>query len=414
MDLFDKLAPLADIRERLLSAGANPFHVRMDRMRSATEAVIDGRDVILFGTNNYLGLTFDPQCIEAARAAVAAEGTGTTGSRIANGTYAVHQALEAAIAGFLKRRSAIVFSTGYQANLGVLGGLAGTGDIVLIDADSHASIYDGCRLSGAAIHRFKHNDAADLDRRLGRLDGAGTNVLIVVEGVYSMLGDRAPLAEIAEVKARHGAYLMVDEAHSLGVFGAEGRGNAEDEGVEDAVDFVVGTFSKSLGAIGGFAASDHPEFELLRLASRPYMFTASPSPASAASVLAALRLLTSTDAHRVRLWRNARVLHDALTALGFAICAEMGPIIAVRLDDREQAFAVWNRLVEYGVYTNLAIPPGTPNGISMLRCSVSAAHSDAQIQKIAAAFARVAGDFGFAPPAGAPAEVRGAVPVEPA
>ena len=392
-DLFDKFSALDETRERLLGAGVNPFHVRMDRVNSATEAVIDGKDVILFGTNNYLGLTFDPACMEAARAAIAAEGTGTTGSRIANGTYALHQDLEAAIAAFFNRRSAIVFSTGYQANLGILAGLLGPGDTVLIDADNHASIYDGCRLSGADIVRFRHNDSADLDRRLGRIEGGGGNCLVVVEGVYSMMGDCAPLAEFAEVKTRHGAYMMVDEAHSLGIYGANGRGNAEADGIEDAVDFIVGTFSKSLGAIGGYAVSNHPAFELLRLASRPYMFTASPSPSNVASVLEALRLISSTDGHRVRIWRNARILHRELSALGLAICADPGPIIAVRLDDEAQAFAFWKRLIERGVYTNLAIPPGTPNGISMLRCSVSAAHSEAQIEKIIAAFAAVAAEL---------------------
>ena len=395
-DLFDKFADLEETRERLLGDGLNPFHIRMDRVKSATEAVIDGRDVILFGTNNYLGLTFDPACMEAARAAVAAEGTGTTGSRIANGTYALHQDLEAAIAEFFKRSSAIVFSTGYQANLGVLAGLLNRGDTVFIDADNHASIYDGCRLSGADIVRFKHNDAADLDRRLGRMTGGAANCLIVVEGVYSMMGDCAPLAEFAEVKARHGAYMMVDEAHSLGIYGAHGRGNAEADGVEEAVDFVVGTFSKSLGAIGGYAVSNHPRFELLRLASRPYMFTASPSPSNVASVLEALRLISSTDEHRVRIWQNARTLHRELSALGLDICAPAGPIIAVRLTDAAQAFAFWKRLLDQGIYTNLAIPPGTPNGISMLRCSVSAALSDAQIEKISAAFKQVAGEFGLA------------------
>jgi 8-amino-7-oxononanoate synthase len=394
-DLFDKFDALDETRERLLGDGVNPFHVRMDRVKSATEAVIDGRDVILFGTNNYLGLTFDPACMEAARAAVAAEGTGTTGSRIANGTYALHQDLEAALAKFFKRASAIVFSTGYQANLGVLAGLLGPGDTVLIDADNHASIYDGCRLGGADIVRFRHNDAADLDRRLGRVPGGAATCLIVVEGVYSMMGDCAPLAEFAEVKTRHGAYMMVDEAHSLGVYGENGRGNAERDGVEEAVDFVVGTFSKSLGAIGGYAVSNHPRFELLRLASRPYMFTASPSPSNVASVLEALRLIASTDEHRVRIWNNARALHGGLSALGLDICAPPGPIIAIRLDDAAQAFAFWKRLLDQGVYTNLAVPPGTPNGISMLRCSVSAAHSDRQIEMILAAFTLVAPEFGI-------------------
>ncbi len=396
MDLFDKFAALVGARDSLLAAGANPFDVRMERVRSATEAVIEGRDVILFGTNNYLGLTFDPDCIEAAQAAVAAEGTGTTGSRIANGNYAAHQDLEAAIAGFLKRRAAMVFSTGYQANLGTIAGLAGPDDILLIDADSHASIYDGCRLSGATIVRFRHNDPSDLDKRLGRLDGCG-NVLVIVEGLYSMLGDCAPLAEFAEVKTRHGAYLMVDEAHSLGVYGENGRGNAEDEGVEEAVDFVVGTFSKSLGAIGGFAASNHPAFELLRLASRPYMFTASPSPSNVASVKAALALIKASDVHRKTLWQNARALHQSISDLGFNICAGLGPIIAIQFDDTEQAFGAWRRLLDGGVYTNLSIPPGTPNGISMLRCSVSAAHTEAQVEAIIGAFSELAGNLGTKP-----------------
>lgn len=395
-DLFDKFNALDKTRERLLGSGVNPFHVRMERVKSATDAVIDGRDVILFGTNNYLGLTFDPACIAASQAATAAEGTGTTGSRIANGTYALHQDLEAAIAGFFNRRSAMVFSTGYQANLGVLAGLLGSGDTVLIDADNHASIYDGCKLSGADIVRFRHNDAADLDRRLGRLGGAAARALVVVEGVYSMTGDCAPLAAFAEVKARHGAYLMVDEAHSMGVYGNHGRGVAEREGIEDDVDFIVGTFSKSLGAIGGYAVSNHPRFELLRLASRPYMFTASPSPSNVASVLEALSIITSSDEHRVRLWQNARTLHGDLSALGLDLCADPGPIIAVRLSDEAQAFAFWKQLLDQGIYTNLAVPPGTPNGISMLRCSVSAAHSDKQITKIIAAFAHVAGESGLA------------------
>ncbi len=396
MDILDKYDLISKRHSGLLEVGDDPFAVRMERVLSATEALINGRPTILAGTNNYLGLTFDPECIAAGVEAMQTQGTGTTGSRIANGTYALHQDLEAAIAAFFKRRSAIVFSTGYQANLGVLAGLLGPGDTVFIDADNHASIYDGCRLSGADIVRFRHNDAADLDRRLGRHDGAAAKCLIVVEGVYSMMGDCAPLAEFAEVKARHGAYMLVDEAHSLGIYGAHGRGNAEHDGVEDAVDFVVGTFSKSLGAIGGYATSNHPLFELLRLASRPYMFTASPSPSNVASVLAALRLISSTDAHRVRLWQNADVLHGGLTALGLTICAPPGPIIAVRLDDETQAFGFWKRLMDQGIYTNLAIPPGTPNGISMLRCSVSAAHSDGQIEKILAAFAVVAGEFGLA------------------
>jgi 8-amino-7-oxononanoate synthase len=361
----------------------------MDRILSATEALINGRKTILAGTNNYLGLTFDQACIDASVAATREQGTGTTGSRIANGTYALHRKLEDEIAAFLKKRCALVFSTGYQANLGMLVGVAGPKDIILMDADSHASIYDGCRLSGATVVRFRHNDPDDLDRRLRRMQDQDACKLIVVEGIYSMLGDRAPLEEFAEVKRRHGAYLMVDEAHSLGVSGDHGRGVAEEAGIEDDVDFVVGTFSKSLGAIGGFGASNHERLDALRYCSRPYMYTASCSPSTIASVSTALRRLQELPDLRLQLWRNASALYGALEAAGYEICSPTSPILAVRLKDEATALYVWNRLLEMGVYVNLALPPGTPNGACLLRCSLSAAHSEQQIKQIGEYFASI-------------------------
>jgi 8-amino-7-oxononanoate synthase len=361
----------------------------MEELISPTEAVINGRRTILAGTNNYLGLTFEPEAVEAACAALRREGTGTTGSRIANGTYRGHEALEEAIANALGRRRAMVFTTGYQANLGTIAGLAGPKDVILLDADCHASIYDGCRLSNAELIRFRHNDPADLDKRLARL-GPGhsnaSNKLIIVEGVYSMFGDTAPLKEIAEVKRRHNAYLLVDEAHSYGVYGAMGRGLAEAEEVSDAVDFVVGTFSKSLGATGGFCASDHPAFDLLRIASRPYMYTASLPPAVVASVQVALRRIQSDPDLRARLWDNVRRLYDGLHGAGFTLCAAPGPVVAVRAVDPAEAVRLWRHLIVAGVYVNLAIPPGTPGGAALLRCSVSAAHSPAQLEAVVAAF----------------------------
>jgi 8-amino-7-oxononanoate synthase len=398
MDLFEKHALIAGRHGKVLQAGADPFGVCLEKLLSATEARINGRDTILAGTNNYLGLTFDRDCMAAAVTGIRDHGTGTTGSRIANGTYGIHRELEAEIAHFLNRRSAMIFPTGYQANLGMLVGLAGPRDIILLDADSHSSIYDGCRLSGATVVRFRHNDPADLDRRLGRLQDQGDCKLIVVEGIYSMLGDRAPLAEFAEIKRRHGAYLLVDEAHSLGVLGANGRGAAEEQGIEDAVDCVVGTFSKSLGAVGGFGASDHPKFDVLRFCSRPYMYTASSSPSSVASVLSAFRQMARRPELRRRLWDNAKTLFEGLMAAGFDICAPMSPIIAVRLPDERAAVWAWNRLLENGVYVNLALPPGTPNGVCLLRCSVSAAHTPAQIDEICRRFATVAAELGGEPP----------------
>ena len=312
-------------------------------MISTTEGILDGRRTILAGTNNYLGLTFDPVCIEAACTALRNEGTGTTGSRMANGTFAAHAALERELAAFFGRRDAMVFSTGYLANLGMLSALTGRDDVILIDADCHASIYDGCRLGTAEVIRFRHNNIEDLDTRLRRLGERTARTLIVVEGIYNMLGDRAPLAAIADLKRRYGAWLLVDEAHSFGVLGAHGRGVAEEAGVEDAVDFVVGTFSKSLGTIGGFSASDHPELDSVRYASRPYLFTASPSPSIVASARAALALLQARPELRKRLWENAHHLYERLRDLGFSLGPQPSPIVAVMMATPEEGLVCCGR-----------------------------------------------------------------------
>ncbi|WP_119168675.1 serine palmitoyltransferase [Algihabitans albus] len=404
-DIFDKYGDIAVRHDQLLDAGADPFGVCLEEVYSPTEAMVNGRRTILAGTNNYLGITFDPACIEAAAQAIRKHGTGTTGSRIANGTYSNHRQLEDELASFMNCRHALGFPTGYQANLGMLVGLAGPKDVMLIDADSHASIYDGARLSGATIVRFRHNDPADLDRRLRRLEGEGKSHLVVVEGIYSMLGDRAPIAEFAEVKNKHGAYLLVDEAHSLGVLGDTGRGAAEAEGVADQVDFYVGTFSKSLGSVGGFGASNHPRFEVLRYCSRQYMYTASSAPSNVASVITAIRQIRNDSTLRERLWRNAEEVYQRLLAQGFKICAPTSPIIAVQLPDIETAYYAWSRLLEAGVYVNLAVPPGTPHGESLLRCSVSAAHTEAQINEICRRFEDIAQELASQMPVQEPAPV---------
>lgn len=389
--LLDKFRQLADAREALMQFSQDPFRVTIERILSPTEARVNGRPMILAGTNNYLGLTFDPQCIEAAVQAVQEQGTGTTGSRMANGSFSGHLALEQELAEFFGRRWCNVFSTGYLANLGVIAALTGPGDVVLIDADCHASIYDGCRMSGAEIIRFRHNDVADLHKRLRRLGKRCANTLIIVEGLYSMLGDRAALAEIAAAKREYGAYLLVDEAHSLGVLGERGRGLSEETGVEDSIDFIVGTFSKSLGATGGFCVSDHPEVDLARYISRPYIFTASPCPSVIASTRVALRKLRTEPALRVRLWDNARRLYDELKGLGFRLGPDPSPIIAARFGQKEETIAFWNGLLQQGVYVNMILPPAAPDGGSLLRCSVSAAHTPDQIDRICEAFASVTG-----------------------
>ncbi len=390
MALFEKFAALEAMRRALAECGLESVNVVMEKLISPTEAIINGRPTILAGTNNYLGLTFNPDCVEAACQALHAEGTGTTGSRVANGTYSHHVALENDLADFFSCSSVIVFSTGYVANLGMISTLAGSGDTIMIDADCHASIYDGCKLSAADIIRFRHNDPADLEKRLRRLGDRAANTLIIVEGLYSMLGDRAPLADIAAVKKRHGAYLLVDEAHSLGVLGENGRGLAEEAGVEEDVDFIVGTFSKSLGAIGGYCASNHTELEIIRYANRPYVFTASPSPSIIASTRKALAALRAQPELRQRLWENANRLYQHFKDLGLRVGPEPSPIVAVRLDNKEDAIQKWCQLLDQGIYVNLVLPPATPDGGALLRCSMSADHSPEQVDRIMDAFDGVA------------------------
>ncbi len=389
MSLLDKFSVARELKAGLENAGQNPTGVVFDRLNSATEGVVEGRTTILAGTNNYLGLTFNPDCIAAGVAAMQAQGTGTTGSRMANGSYASHGALEAELADFFGCSNAMVFSTGYAANLGVLSALLGKDDAVLLDSDAHASLYDGCRMSEADIYRFKHNDVQSLERRIARLGERAGRCLIVVEGLYSVLGDCAPLKEIVAIKERYGAQLLVDEAHSLGVFGERGCGVAEMQGVLDKVDFIVGTFSKSLGAMGGFCASQHDVLGLFRYVSRPFMFTASPSPAVMATTREALRQLRTNPRLKETLWSNARRLYAGLQELGFELGPEVSPVIAIRCQDRTSALAQWNRLLQAGVYVNMMLPPATPGGGSYLRCSVSAAHTPEQITTIIEKFAEL-------------------------
>ena len=408
--MLAKYHDLKQAHARLRDGAHDPFNVAFERIVSPTEARLDGCKILLLGTNNYLGLTFDASCIGRAAGALQAEGTGTTGSRIANGTYGSHADLERQIARFLGRRDAMLFTTGYQANLGILPALAGRDDNILLDADSHASIYDGARLSDAPVTRFRHNDPDDLYRRLRFLRDRpgqrqqGLNLpghnLIVVEGIYSMLGDSAPLREIAAIKRETGAYLLVDEAHSLGVLGARGRGLAEAAGIEADVDFIVGTFSKSLGGIGGFCASDLPDFELLRLASRAYMFTASLPSSIIAGVSRALELVESRPALRADLARNASRLYGGLSAAGFALGPTPSPIVSIRLRDPDVAASFWSRLLALGVYVNLALPPATPDRQSLLRTSVSAAHSAAQIDHAISTITAVGAELKVIPGAG--------------
>ncbi|MCB1947441.1 MAG: aminotransferase class I/II-fold pyridoxal phosphate-dependent enzyme [Burkholderiales bacterium] len=389
MNLLEKLDAVAAARIAMLPEGIGAFGVPIEEVYSATEARIGDRRVLLLGTNNYLGLSFAPECIEAAHHALDAEGTGTTGSRMANGSYQGHRALEQEFADFYGCSAGIVFTTGYQANLGTISGLVGHGDTVLIDSDSHASIYDGCILSGAEIIRFKHNDTVDMEKRLRRLGDRTESTLIIIEGIYSMLGDQAPLAEIVNLKNKYSCTLLLDEAHSLGVLGETGQGLVEITGLQKEVDFITGTFSKSLCSIGGFCVSNHSQLDQLRYVSHPYIFTASPSPATIASARAALVLLREGKDLRKKLWQNCTQLYAYLNEAGYKLGPEPSPIIAAVLDNPKQALRIWQSLLENNIYVNLILPPAAPDGKSLIRCSVNAAHTTEQITYVGDIFSKL-------------------------
>jgi glycine C-acetyltransferase/8-amino-7-oxononanoate synthase len=389
-DLFSKFDPLIKQRAELLATGVtDPFSLVMERVLSPTVAVCNGRETILLGTYNYMGMTFDPDVIAAGKQALEDFGAGTTGSRLLNGTYSGHRAVEEALKEFYGMDYAMVFSTGYQANLGIISTIAGKGDYIVLDIDSHASIWDGCKLGDAEVVPFKHNDIEAMEKRLKRIpEGAGK--LVVLEGVYSMLGDIAPLKEMIRVAKDNGAMVLVDEAHSMGFIGPNGRGVAEDQGVLDQVDFVIGTFSKSVGTVGGFCVSNHPKFEIMRLVCRPYVFTASLPPSVVATAATSIRKLMHAGNKRAHLWENSRTLHKGLKDLGFQLGTPepQSAIIAVIMPDLERGAGMWEALLHEGLYVNLARPPATPAGMTLLRCSLCAEHTAEQVQTVIGMFER--------------------------
>ncbi len=389
-DLFSKFDDLIAMREGLLAGGQeDPFSLVMEKVLSPTRAICNGRDTILLGTYNYMGMTFDPDVIEAGKQALENFGSGTTGSRVLNGTYQGHKECEEALKEFYAMDHAMVFSTGYQANLGIISTIAGKGDYIVLDIDSHASIWDGCALGNAEVVPFKHNDIEAMEKRLKRIpEGAGK--LVVLEGVYSMLGDIAPLAEMVKVAKDNGAMVLVDEAHSMGFIGEHGRGVCEQAGCIDDVDFIIGTFSKSVGTVGGFCVSNHPKFEIMRLVCRPYVFTASLPPSVVATAATSIRKLMHGSNKRAHLWENSKNLHAGLKALGFKLGTEepQSAIIAVIMPDLERGAAMWEALLKEGLYVNLARPPATPANMTLLRCSLCAEHSEEQVGTILGMFER--------------------------
>jgi 8-amino-7-oxononanoate synthase len=378
------------------------FHVQ----ESAAQPVVtmEGARRIQLGSNNYLGLTSDPRVISAAHAAIDQYGTGLTGSRLLNGTIPLHLELEREIAEWMGTEDAIVFSTGHQANLGALGTLLGPTDTVIADSGDHASILDGCLLSKAKLRPFRHNKLDKLEKQLQRAQGDDGGVLVVVDGVFSMEGDIAPLPAIADLCERYGARLMVDEAHGAGVLGARGAGTSELLGIEDRVDLRMGTFSKSLASCGGFIAGSTEVVEYLRISSRAFLFTASAVPAAVGAALAALRIVRSDEGPALLqgVLDNARYLRDGLEALGYAVVQPQAlgdgtdvvtPIVTVTVGDDWRAALLWRALFDGGVFVNTALHPAVPPAGAALRTSVMATHTREHLDGALEVFGRVKREF---------------------
>lgn len=375
--------------ERLADSRTNPLSIVVDDVVDAVTAVVAGRRTLMFGTNSYLGLNFHPACIEASVEAARHYGTGSTASRVAAGNHRLHVMLEEDIATLYGRSEAVVFSTGFMANLGVISALVRKGDMIFVDAHCHASIFDACRLSGAQVETFAHNDGADLDSRFVRSKVPGPQTLVICEGLYSVRGDLGELRGLTAVARRHEAVVIVDEAHALGIYGNHGRGIAEHLGVESDVDVIVGTFSKSIGGIGGYAVSNSSALRALRFMSRPYLYTASLPPPIVAAARQAIRIIGVEPKLREDLWRNARALHDGLARIGVRPCADPGPVGSIRMSGLAAGYDFWKALLDRGIYVNLLVPPATPDGDVVLRFSVSAAHTPDQVRTAIDAVAEV-------------------------
>jgi len=388
--LLDKCRNFTKARE-VQAAGLYPYFKPISESED-TVVVIEGQKKVMMGSNNYLGLTHHPKVLEAARNALERYGSGCTGSRFLNGTLDLHERLETRLAEFFGKEAALVFSTGYQANLGVISGLVSRGDVVFIDKLDHASIVDGAKMSYGATERFGHRDLAQLDRLLDRHADKGT--MVIVDGVYSMEGDIADLPGLLKVCQKHGAALAVDDAHSVGVLGPRGDGTAAHFDMVDDVDVIVGTFSKSLASIGGFAAASENIIHYLKHNSRPLIFTAALPPANTAGVLAALEVMIADPERRARLWKNTHRLRDGLHALGFDLGLTETPIIPVLIGTMERTFMFWRKLFDAGVFTNPVVPPAVPPAECRLRTSLMATHTSDQIDFAIETFARLGKEMG--------------------
>ena len=391
MDIFNKCYKFTEADE--IKAAGQYFWFREVESAQDTEVVVKGRRLIMAGSNNYLGLANHPKVKEAAIRAVEKYGTGCAGSRFLNGNMDIHEDLERKLADFFRKEAAVVFATGYQTNLGAISALVGRNDEVILDKYDHASIIDGSRLSFGKAKKFRHNDMKDLDRVLGSVPGE-RGKLIIVDGIFSMEGDITPLPEVVALARKYGARVMVDDAHSIGVLGEGGRGTGEHFHMEDDVDVIMGTYSKSLAAIGGFIVASRDVVNYVRHLARSLIFSASLSPPLVAAVSAALDIIQNEPERRERLWHNTHKMLEGFKELGFDTGSSNTPIIPIIIGDQIKTLKMCGLLQEYGVFVNATVSPAVPKGRELLRTSYMATHTEEQLDRILDAFKRAGRHLG--------------------
>lgn len=394
-DLFDKIKSFTTAKEAM-ALGIYPYFRALSDSEGVT-ATFEGKEVVMLGSNNYLGLTTDPRVRQAASEALARYGTSVTGSRFLNGTLELHLELERRLAKFVNMEAALVFSTGYQTNVGTITAILGKGDYAVLDKEAHACVVDGVMMSRGEMKRFKHNDVADLERVLSQLPPEAGK-LVVVDGVYSMGGDLAPLPELIEVCRKYGARFMVDDAHGIGVTGG-GHGTPHHFGVADKVDLLMGTFSKSFASIGGFIAGSAEVIHYIQHHARSLIFSAALPAPNAAAVLAALDIIETEPQHVAKVWDNADYMRAGLKELGFNFGNSTTPIIPIFVGDQYLAGITWAAMIENGVYTNPVVPPATPPNASLLRTSYMATHKREHLDRALAAFKTVGQNLDLIPTA---------------
>ena len=392
VDIFRKCYAFTRAEEAQQS-GLYPYFTPIQEV-SGNKVLIDGKEMIMVGSNNYLGLTNHSRVIKAAQQAMERYGVATCGSRFLNGTLDIHVQLEERLAEFMKKEAALAFSTGFQTNLGIISTIAGKGDVIITDRMVHASIIDACRLSFANVYKFKHNDMEDLEKVLSSL-GENIGKLIAIDGVFSMEGDLADLPGIVSLAKKYNAKVMVDDAHGIGVMGKHGRGTAEHFGLEEEVDLVMGTFSKSFASLGGFVAGDKKVISYIKHFARSLIFSASITPASVATVLATLEIIQAEPERRERLWQITEKMKSGFQAMGYNTGPTETPIIPVMIGNDELAFMLWKMLRESGIFTNPVIYPAVPKEQSLIRTSYSATHSDEDLETVLESFHRCGKQLGI-------------------